>query len=107
MTTRIQLRRGTSAEWHAANPVLAPGEPGYSTDTGYTRHGDGVTAWRDLPDNAGPPGPVGPPVDTTYLMQVVTHGSDASAPRPIGAAAVYWIGDVEPENGAEGDLWLR
>lgn len=44
----IAFRRGTAAQWAAANPVLLPGEPGYETDTGLTRVGDGLTAFVDL-----------------------------------------------------------
>ncbi len=45
----IQLRRGTTAEWAAANPVLAAGEPGLDTDTKQSKIGDGTTAWSALP----------------------------------------------------------
>lgn len=45
---RIQLRRGTAAEWFSANPVLASGEPGYETDTGAWKLGNGSTAWNSL-----------------------------------------------------------
>lgn len=48
MTQRIQLRRGTAAEWTAANPTLASGEPGRETDTGKQKTGDGATAWNSL-----------------------------------------------------------
>lgn len=44
----IRLRRGTAAEWAAANPVLRQGEPGLETDTGIVKVGDGVTAWASL-----------------------------------------------------------
>ena len=37
----IQFRRGTAAEWGTANPRLAPGEVGYSTDANEIRAGDG------------------------------------------------------------------
>lgn len=47
--TRIQVRRGTSAEWSSANPVLASGEPGYDTTLSKHKLGDGVTAWDSLP----------------------------------------------------------
>lgn len=47
-TTQIQLRRGTAAEWTAANPVLASGELGFETDTYSFKLGDGATAWNDL-----------------------------------------------------------
>lgn len=44
----IQWRRGTAAEWTAADPVLENGEPGYETDTRRLKVGDGVTAWTAL-----------------------------------------------------------
>ncbi len=46
--SRIQIRRGTAAEWADANPVLAQGEPGYAWDTKVLRVGDATTAWLDL-----------------------------------------------------------
>jgi len=44
----IQTRRGLSSGWSSANPVLAAGEPGYETDTGVLKIGDGVTAYNSL-----------------------------------------------------------
>ena len=41
--TKITLKKGTAAEWTAANPVLAVGEPAFETDTGIMKIGDGVT----------------------------------------------------------------
>lgn len=52
MGTRMQQRRGTSAEWAAANVILAEGEVGWDKTTGEIRMGDGVTHWVDLPDSA-------------------------------------------------------
>lgn len=48
MTTLIKARRGTSAEWVAANPVLGDGEFGYAKDTKELKVGDGIHAWVDL-----------------------------------------------------------
>jgi len=48
-TVRIQVRRGTAAQWTAANPVLAAGEMGYETDTSQIRVGDNVNTWSALP----------------------------------------------------------
>ena len=48
MTTRIKLRRDTSANWEIANPVLALGEPGYDLTENKLKIGDGVTAWQTL-----------------------------------------------------------
>lgn len=44
----IQLRRGTAAEWTAANPILASGEEGHETDTGKRKIGNGTQTWNDL-----------------------------------------------------------
>jgi len=64
-----QLRRGTAAEWSAANPILLAGEVGYERDvplttepsadtydytdpafgSGAIKIGDGVTRWNNLP----------------------------------------------------------
>ena len=49
MTTRIQLRRGTAAQWTDADPTLALGEAGIETDTLLWKVGDGVTSWSELP----------------------------------------------------------
>lgn len=47
--TVIVARRGTSAQWASANPVLATGELGVDTDTDRIKLGDGATAWSALP----------------------------------------------------------
>lgn len=44
-----QWRRGTAAQWTAANPVLADGEPGFERDTKRVKVGNGVDAWSLLP----------------------------------------------------------
>ncbi len=48
MAVRIQFRRGTAAEWAAANPILAAGELGYEVDTAQIKIGNGATAWNTL-----------------------------------------------------------
>jgi hypothetical protein len=48
MATRMQQRRGTAAQWTAANPVLSAGEIGYETDTNKFKIGDGTTSWSSL-----------------------------------------------------------
>lgn len=47
--TRIKLRRGTAAAAILSNPILSSGEPGFETDTGRFKIGDGSTAWQRLP----------------------------------------------------------
>lgn len=46
--TIVKRRRGTSAAWTAANPILPDGQLGFETDTGLYKLGDGVTAWTSL-----------------------------------------------------------
>jgi microcystin-dependent protein len=48
MARKLQLRRGTAAQWTSADPVLAVGEPGFEIDTLRMKLGDGVTAWTSL-----------------------------------------------------------
>lgn len=52
----ILLRRGTAAEWVAANPTLGVGEPGYETDTKKLKIGNGTDNWNTLPYLAGDSG---------------------------------------------------
>lgn len=44
----IQFRRNTAANATSSNPTLAAGEPGFETDTGKVKIGDGVTQWNSL-----------------------------------------------------------
>lgn len=51
--TTFQLKRGLASAWEKANPILAPGEPGWALDTHVLKIGDGVTAWNDLSTISG------------------------------------------------------
>lgn len=44
----IRFKRGTADRWNEVNPVLMDGEPGYETNTGKVKIGNGVSAWKDL-----------------------------------------------------------
>jgi len=61
MPIRMQFRRGTAAQWAAANPTLYSGELGLETDTSKFKIGDGTTAWNSLAYGGliGPTGPQG------------------------------------------------
>lgn len=48
MSTRIQIRRDTAADWTSNNPTLTEGEMGFETDTNKLKIGDGSTAWNSL-----------------------------------------------------------
>jgi hypothetical protein len=45
---QLQYRKDTAANWTSTNPVLLSGEPGYETDTGLQKIGDGSNPWNDL-----------------------------------------------------------
>jgi Major tropism determinant N-terminal domain len=74
--TTIQIRRGTAAQWTAANPVLAPGEIGLETDTFEFKFGDGVKAWSAL---------------SYYVSDLVTHthvATDISDSTAVGRSVL-------------------
>lgn len=48
MSIKLQIRRGTAANWAGANPTLLAGEIGFETDTGNLKVGDGTNVWSDL-----------------------------------------------------------
>jgi hypothetical protein len=48
MSTLIQFRRDTAANWASVNPVLAQGEMGINLTTMQFKIGDGLTAWNAL-----------------------------------------------------------
>ena len=92
MANRIQLRRGTAAEWAAKNPILAPGEPGVESDTGQEKFGDGVTRWNlrpyAKPGQQGIPGRDGSNVATTRTAVAQELEDPASPSRAVLSATV-------------------
>ena len=85
VTAKIQLRKGTAAQWTSANPVLLAGEEGYETDTGRKKIGDGTTAWTLLayyhdPDLSGVYAP---------LVKGVTNGDSHDHSGGDGAQIAY------------------
>ena len=81
MAYRILLRRDSSENWAASNTVLMAGEPGYVTNTGELKIGDGVTVWNSLDvyagitggtGNTGPTGAGGTGANTFYGSQTIT-----------------------------------
>ncbi|MFA5004454.1 MAG: hypothetical protein WC498_04230 [Candidatus Saccharimonadales bacterium] len=71
----IQMRRGTSAQWTAANPILSAGEWGFETDTKKLKIGDGTTTWAALAYAFGGVGISGTPT----AGQVLTATSPSAA----------------------------
>jgi uncharacterized protein with beta-barrel porin domain len=89
MAYRILLRRDNSANWSENNPVLALGEPGYETDTGKLKVGDGSTAWNSLTE-INPTGVTGPTgsVDFTSIASNVTPSTDST--YSLGSLSFKW-----------------
>jgi len=48
VSTKLQVRRDTAANWTSTNPTLAAGEIGFETDTQKFKIGTGSTAWASL-----------------------------------------------------------
>jgi hypothetical protein len=85
MAVKVQFRRGTAAEWSAANPVLAQGEAGYEYDTGKFKIGNGTLAWSSLSYSSGTTGPSGPQGATGPTGPVSTQPSTVTGPTgPTG-----------------------
>ena len=80
MSTQIQFRRDTAANWTVNNPTLAVGELGLETDTNAYKIGDGATSWANLGYRQ-----LAPEI-TTLLLD--GQSSDASAPSS-GDLTVY------------------
>lgn len=101
MPARFQMRKGTAAQWTAANPTLLNGEPGAETDTKKLKVGDGVTAWNSLAYIGGSGGGVtdGDYGDITVSSSGTVWTVDASVLSPYlttaSAAATYQTLDAD------------
>ena len=49
MAIRLRMRRGTQAQWTAANPVLKSGEIVVESDTLQVKIGNGTSNYNSLP----------------------------------------------------------
>lgn len=68
---RVRIRRDYKANWDAADPVLAIGEPGYELDTHFLKVGDGLTSWTGLETIEVPDSTINfpTPADTILTIQ--------------------------------------
>ncbi len=83
MPYRILLRRDNEANWLYNDPVLMSGEPGYETDTGKLKIGDGQTPWSALDYYMGITGPAG--TGATGATGPVGATGSVGATGPTGA----------------------
>lgn len=83
MTVKIQLRRGTAAEWNSnGTVVLSAGEPGFETDTGKFKVGDGSTTWTALAYAGG--------AESLRLQDL----SDVASTSPSSGQVLKWNGSA-------------
>lgn len=73
---RIQVRRGTAAQWTTTNPTLTSGEPGFETDTGFVKWGNGLQAWNDLPYSEAD--------ESAAIAALDTRLATVESGRPVG-----------------------
>ena len=86
MSTKIQLRRDTSANWTSANPTLFSGEIGFETNTGKFKIGNGSSVWSALDyflDSSDLSGYLtASSASTTYLTQASASTTYLTATTP-------------------------
>jgi hypothetical protein len=112
MTSRLQNRRDTAANWTSNNPTLAAGEIGLETDTAKYKMGDGTTAWNSLAyaytaGAAGATGPTGPIGATGPTGDIGVTGATGpigvTGPTgPIGATGPTGVSGPTGATGAGG-----
>lgn len=112
MTSRLQNRRDTAANWTSNNPTLAAGEIGLETDTAKYKMGDGTTAWNSLAyaytagaaGATGPTGPIGATGPTGVVGATgVTGPIGVTGPTgPIGATGPTGATGASGATGAGG-----
>jgi hypothetical protein len=56
MSTQIQIRRDTTANWEGVNPVLADGEIGFDTTANKFKVGNGSDEWQEIEYSVGADG---------------------------------------------------
>ncbi len=93
MTVKIQIRRGSSLNWTAnGTVVLAAGEPGFETDTGKFKVGDGIKQWNTLPYAGG--------LESLRLQDLVDVSSTTpSVNQVLKYNGVSWIPAAEASSG--------
>lgn len=64
----IRFKRGTAAAWQSDDTLLAAGEPGMETDTGFLKIGNGSDSWNNLPYYNPPENIVDDSTATTFVL---------------------------------------
>ena len=107
----VQLRRATSAQWSADNPVLLEGEVGIDTTINLVKIGNGSSRWSDLPlqariaqastsvsstatDIAATPSAVKVAYDQAVVATTNAATAQATADSKISSSIVTAKGDI-------------
>jgi len=93
MTAQIQVRRDTTGNWSAANPVLKSGEMGLDTTTGYLKMGDGVTSWNTLPYSTAPM-TVNNPFTYTAYTPTLAQGASSNIAKTVTYGKYFLLGKL-------------
>ena len=101
MAYRILLRRDSSTNWGSQNPVLLDGEPGYETDTGKLKIGNGTATWSTLGYYQGATGATGAGStgpNTFYGSQTISGGTSGTLIL-LGATSLNFPDDPSAATG--------
>lgn len=71
----FKLRRDNSWRWTSLNPVLEDGEPGFETNTGKLKIGDGFKTWSELDYFI--------PLDPEDLNETLPEHVNSLLPHPV------------------------
>jgi hypothetical protein len=129
VSTQIQIRRDTTANWEGVNPVLADGEIGFDTVANRFKVGNGVDEWATIEYSGGANGSelvdgdayirledgawVASPSmtfdgDLTVNGNITIDGGQIVDPdgNPSGGLSTH-VGPDAPDPAVEGQMWLN
>lgn len=93
----FKFRRGPASEWTTDNPILLAGEPGFETDTGRFKMGDGIHYWSTLPYHS--------PDDLIQELidQSIADATFEGVPGPAGPTGATGATGPKGDKGDTGD----
>ena len=118
---KIYLRGDLASNWAHLNHILGDREPGYETDTGKLKVGDGFTSWNNLPyiNQGSSSGVVTSFIKLTDVPQsysgqvgkipIVNSGETGlifSQALQFSGFNKITVGTVQPSSPSLGDLWI-
>lgn len=121
MSNRIQIRRGTTADWETTNIVLSSGELGFDFERNILKIGTGFTPWNNLEPfgagatvTVGPEAPAEPEIGNLWFDSVsgslFVYLDDSTTEAWIettgnNGVANITIRETAPANPNPGELW--